>query len=382
MPVRIAAVLLDALGLYGALTLVIRILPEQIVRLGWAGPFIGLVIGWVYAAVCASHLCLGRSLGKLVMRIQLVEVAGGELPLGRAAARAAMLVVPLGLFIVSAYFAEKYYRPDDLVAVPWIQVFAPIVALGWLAANCFHAVFDTHGRTVYDRLVGSVVINTDPDLELLPEFLRGAREPLTGSAARKSNLAFAIVFGLALAMGSFNLAQFNGRIKAFTDEERTEILDTRRAYHVQGFGQPEAAPPQGQVMTDTKSTGSLEAAEAAFLYKMRRTFDAEDVKANADAMTVLDRVVQGYLDAANRNPKAFQDRLFSYLNEENKKRILRGEVPTSAPRQMRLEVTFAQQADLFFARKSIPVLSQARTVEIDPGDPATSKPVTIRPVVR
>ncbi len=125
-------------------------------------------------------------------------------------------------------------------------------------------------------------------------------------------------------------------------------------------------------MVDNDTTTSLQMEQAAFEYRRRAVFTAEDVRENREAMTALDRIIQAH------SGSDFQDRLFAHLNELNKKRILRGEGATTAPQRLKFEVTFAKQADLFFARESVPVLTETRTVRVDPGDPATSTPITIR----
>lgn len=370
---RVGAVFLDALVLHGALLLIIRLMPEATVALGWAGPAIGLFIGCLYLAICGSHLCLGRTLGKLIMRIQLCDVAGPDLPVSRSSIRAALLISPLALFIVSGYFSERFEQPDELVSLPFLQVMTPLVAIGWLVANVFHAAFEPYGRTVYDRIVHSVVINADPDPDQLHEYLRGARTPLSQQEQRKPQIAFAVMAALFLTIGGAQYIQFSRYARELSPVDRSQVLAQRRAFHVAGFGQPAPVAPEGQRMIDNSSTSTQEMEVAAFEYRRRAPFTAEEVRANPEAISALDRVIE-----AHSGPE-FQDRLFAHLNELNKKLIMRGEKPTTAPQRLKFEITFAEHADLFFARQSFPVLTETRTVRVDPGDPATSTPMTIRP---
>src|SRR5689334_21089261 len=89
---RMGAILLDILLLHFAYLLLIKLAPGVTVALGKAGPWLGLFVGWIYLSVCGSHITWGKSLGKLVMRLQVSDVNGPDLPLPRAALRAALLL--------------------------------------------------------------------------------------------------------------------------------------------------------------------------------------------------------------------------------------------------------------------------------------------------
>src|SRR4026207_220821 len=84
---RAIASIIDTLLLGGACFLLAVLLMYTIPGLGGWGRLIGLVVGTLYFGVFNSDIFGGRSLGKRLMKLAVVDASGKPLPLNRALLR-------------------------------------------------------------------------------------------------------------------------------------------------------------------------------------------------------------------------------------------------------------------------------------------------------
>src|SRR5690606_29479384 len=113
----------------------------------------------VYSALFASAACQAAP-AKRLLRVRVAAPGAGRLPRHRAFARAALKFLPWEISHGALRHTPGW--PGDVEAVPaavWLAF-----GLAWLLAGAYVALplFDTRGRTPYDRLAGSVVIVDGP----------------------------------------------------------------------------------------------------------------------------------------------------------------------------------------------------------------------------
>ena len=167
---RIAAYLLDMLILFGVVApagqLILWLLDAAPPR---TGPVIARVILWNFSLPAWLYFILGdqsasgATLGKRLLKIQVRDLSGERLSIGRALARTAVKLLPWELVHVSAFALSA-----DL------SQFSPMQIAGLAAANLLTVVYlgvavATRGRrSVHDYVAGTLV---------RPKAADSAREP-------------------------------------------------------------------------------------------------------------------------------------------------------------------------------------------------------------
>lgn len=344
---RAAALFLDIMLLRLVFAVLVRFLPDPILALGPIAPWVGLLIGWAYFGVGFSHITLGRTLGKLILRVQVAELQGPDLPVGRAFYRAAVLLWPLPVLLALRLVAEHFANTDPTNIYTTVEVFGWMLIVGWGFGNLMFAGFDPFGRAVHDRLASSIVINAELEPAPVAQYMTDARAAAARPLIRKSvtGLGFALVVCMAFAAASS--LEVMRQLRDLSDEERQRA----QAMVHPPYGRAWPAPPTD----DTPTTAVL---PVTLNFRTRGKLDIESIKAEGNPNQTLERIIGATLSSN------FTNELRDYLNSANFDRARRGEQATSIPERLKFDVGYAEYADLFFASEAHPVYTISRTVDM------------------
>lgn len=351
---RGASLAIDLLLLHGLALLVLKLAFQPVVGFGVLGPFLGLAVGTLYLAAGYSPLTEGRTVGKLMMRLQTADArAGADLPAGRALLRALLMTWPLGAYAAVSLQVERMADPEKLAPGPiLLQMAGFAVAGAWYIGNLFHAWFDPYGRSLVDRLSGSVTVSMEAPAEDLQNYLRAVRtepDPPGSGRARTALLAASLtVLGLDLMLSWYWTNQF----RQLPAKERDLALEQRRAFAVTGFPLPVEMPLEKDPAADRQTTGPQ---GVQFQYRRRAPLTADQVKANPSALTALDRITSAVTRSIRESVPAEAARQAA-ASEQGRK------MPAG---EAKIQVSFAQYGDLFFASQAANVYSEARLLDLE-----------------
>ncbi len=362
---RAGAFVIDVLVLHGLLLGVIKLWHEGIVQLRLAGPWVGLLLGWVYFALGSGPLTGGRTLGKLIVRVRVADLSGPDLPAGRAALRAALLLWPGLLSTLLSQMSEARYNAGVLSIWPIVPLLGWAVILGWFAGNSVFAAVDPHGRTWYDRFTGSIAVALDASAEDQGDFVRSARETTDPARLRKSRLYLWLIVGGLAGLVLFWLQQQHRYLQQ-SPEWLNGLRTRQQELQIPGFARPfvydEASRPgSAPAATQASDPGT---STLVFLYTARRPLDAKALEADPSVRGVVDRIS----DYQRLEVRVFreQERL------ERAKRAKTAEPaappPVSMadrmPRKLQIRAAFAEFSDLFFAWNASEVFSIGKKVDL------------------
>jgi uncharacterized RDD family membrane protein YckC len=125
---------------------------DQLVRIGQTGRLIGFVIALGYFGLFNSSLGNGQTLGKRLMKIQVVDLEGETIPLRRSVFRYVLLGLP--------FFCNGL---NVNVQSLWIGIPLALVVFGLGGSILYLFIFNRHNRrTVHDFAAGTVVVRAKP----------------------------------------------------------------------------------------------------------------------------------------------------------------------------------------------------------------------------
>ncbi len=344
---RGAALFLDIMLLHLVFGAITRFVPDIPLALGPLAPWAGLLLGYLYFGFGFSHLTLGRTLGKLITRVQVADISGPDLPTGRAFLRAAILLWPLPVQLVLRLIAEGFAGTDPTSIYTSIEVFGTMLIIGWVLGNWGFAAFDPFGRTVYDRAAGSVVINAELEAEPVGTYLAEVRVASRMPPQKRSitSLGLGLTICLAFAAASSISVMRELRDLAPTDRERVQAMV------VPDYGRAWPAPPLNEANT-------TETIPVSYHFRKRGRIDVPALKTDPATTATLERMI-----ATTTGPD-FIDKVRDYINMSNMDRMKRGDAPTSPPKRIEFELSFVEYADLFFAREAHPVYTLSRSIDL------------------
>ncbi len=344
---RGAAVFLDIMFLHLVFAGVVRFIPDVPLALGPLAPWVGLLLGFLYFGIGFSHLTLGRTLGKLITRVQVAEIAGPDLPLGRAFLRAGLFLWPLPVQLLLRNIAEHYAGTNPTSIYTSIEVFGTMLIFGWVLGNLGFAAFDPYGRTVYDRAADSVVINAELEAEPVAAYLADVRTASLEPPLRRSITTLGLALTVCMAFAAASSISIMRQLRDLTPVARERV----QALVVPQFGRAWPAPPLSEAVT-------TETIPVSFHFRKRGHVDAEALKADVATTGTFERLI------ANTTGPDFMEEIQDYINSSNMDRMKRGEAPTSAPERIQFELSFVEYADLFFAKEAHPVYTLSREIDL------------------
>lgn len=132
---------------------------DQFASLGGWGRLLGFFVALTYFGVLNSAIGAGQTLGKRVMKIEVVNRAGRHISLGRSSLRYVILGTPV--------FLNGALIPSAVIMSPIGSVIGFIV-FGFSGAIVYLYVFNRRTRqSLHDLVVGSFVTRTSPPGEVV-----------------------------------------------------------------------------------------------------------------------------------------------------------------------------------------------------------------------
>lgn len=150
---RLLALLLDVLilGMVG-LTLGLLLEPLLVEMGGW-GRLVGFTVAVTYLGWMNSSRAAGRTAGKAVMRLRVVDRGGGPIPLSRSLVRSAILVTP--------FFLNGLLLPMTPATMPLMAAISTLL-FGIGGAIVYLYLFNRRTRqSLHDLATGSYVVRAD-----------------------------------------------------------------------------------------------------------------------------------------------------------------------------------------------------------------------------
>jgi uncharacterized RDD family membrane protein YckC len=346
-----AALGIDLLFLHLMAFITTRFFPDTISRLGEAAPFLGLSAALLYLTL--TNLA-GRSLGRLVLRHEVVAIDPQPLLPKTAFLRALAVVGPLFLHQAAQGLSQAMNRPEVLSPLPpTISYGAFALLLAWYGTNFLFVAFDTSGRTLYDRWLGTQVIAADADPEDRVQLLQNSRE-LRNSLVLSPTGKF--LAGLAVFMPFLLVGVFIISSKSYLDRNPDILKRTiqeRIALHLDGFPPPVSRQPIWTTEAERLTTDTM---GIQFDYARRGSLTLDDIVQNPRATSKLNRATSVTLSM-------WENLVTAELETTNSPRLEQ----IRNVRRIMTRVDFVQQADLFFASHPKIVYSTSQTVELIEG---------------
>lgn len=345
---RAAAVFLDVMLLHLVFGAIVRFVPAIPLALGEFAPWVGLLLGFGYFAVGFSDITLGRTLGKLITRVQVADISGPDLPLDRAALRAALLLWPLPVHLLITRFAEHYVNTNPTSILTTIGIFGTMLIIGWVVGNLAFASFDPHGRTVYDRLASSVVINAELEPEPVAAYLADVREANQRPPLRRSVTALGIALTASLAFATAVSMSIMTQLRDLTPDQRARA----ESMLLPEYGRALPAPP----LNDPGTTATV---PVTFHFRSRAPIDVAELKVDSTSTITLEQLI-----ANTTTSPDFIKHMQEYVSSANVERGKRGELPMEVPTNIQFEVSFVEYADMFWAKEAHPVYTLTKVVDM------------------
>lgn len=354
---RIGAIALDVLALHAIMLAVVKSAPDGVVRMGAAGPWIGLAVGFLYFGIGASKLTNGRTLGKFVLRMHTTSAGGEALSFSRALTRSALLLWPLAVYLLLSRIAETADSGEELNILPALDLVGLALGVAWYGGNVLHATADAFGRTLYDVLTGSILTTLDSK----PDVVEGYLEQVRSAPPNRKPVTFlaASFFGLCVLAG-IKMWQEDKALKDLSAEKRTELQNALKSMRVPDFMRPVQVDSREDPSLAPKSENESTSNPVLWLrYRRRGGIDETALKSSDWAMNSADRFIemnrQAYLKA----------------RAENKVEPMNGDIT--------FRVSFAEFGDLLFARYANDIVTITRKVKLTGDEPTSGTKAGPRP---
>ncbi|MBX7244112.1 MAG: RDD family protein [Candidatus Sumerlaeaceae bacterium] len=334
---RAGAILVDILALHAILLLIIKLQPAHVVSLGEGGPWVGLAVGFLYFTIGSSSITRGRTLGRILIRTRVSDAAGPDLPLHRAALRTLLLMWPLAVYIALNQMSEEAMSQEHFGPDAYRYVLGIALCAGWFAGNLFFSMIELHGRTLYDRLAGSVVTATDAQPAATQDFFVALR---TTDDLPRRNRALVVLSACTLGLTGLVFYMLYVQTRDYNNEppeKRAERERMQTVLHVPGFRFTFSPGSAADEVTST-SQGDAQTSPAAYRFVRRGPINPADLRANPEIMRMPDTIAD-------------------FVREEIRKALADGKIKEDMPPKVRFRVGFAEVADLFFASAEFEVFS-------------------------
>ncbi len=150
------ALLLD-LFILGALGITSGIfLFDTYARLGGWGRLVGFFVALAYFGLLNSKFGKGQTLGKRLMKIEVVDHSGKSIALSRSILRYTVLGIP--------YFLNGATTPPDSVTSPFWMYLIAFIVFGCAGAIIYLYIFNRRTRqSLHDLIAGTFVVRATPE---------------------------------------------------------------------------------------------------------------------------------------------------------------------------------------------------------------------------
>ncbi|MBE1159918.1 RDD family protein [Dyella acidiphila] len=156
---RSLAFVVDTLVLGAVGAFIGWVLYNWLISVGPSALLIGFAVSLVYFGVMDSHLGQGRTLGKRLLRVCVVDGGGHFLSVSRAMLRFTVLGVP--------YFLARWVMPPHTPG--WVLALHSLGTVGIGLSLAYLYIFNYRTRqSLHDVITRAYVISTDPDEDAVP----------------------------------------------------------------------------------------------------------------------------------------------------------------------------------------------------------------------
>lgn len=329
---RGAALFVDILLLHLVFRSICQMAPAIPLTLGPVAPWLGLAIGYVYFGLGFSHVTLGRTLGKLIMRVQVCDITGPDLSVGRGFLRAIILFWPFALVQILRTVSEHSITSDPESYLARVEPLGMAMTIGWIVGNWLYATGDPTGRTLYDRKLGTVVINAELEPGPVAQHLAEVRHRDAEPTTVKSTLGFGLAFIICTAFGIAMVLQTAQLLRQAPQGERETmagvLLDDGHYAHPYFAG------------AEAKSTETI---HLTYQVRSYRPYDREALKNDVATTAALDRVAQHIVPFV-------QAKVVEQAGTLAQERAENQQAPLDPPTTLSVSLSYTEYADMFFGR--------------------------------
>lgn len=346
---RGAALVLDVMLLHVLALGIIRLMPNTVLALGPAGPWVGLAAGLAYFIAGNSHITGGRTIGKMLLRIEVRSTSGAYLGLSESAVRVASLAWPVVVYLAVRTWVEGSVTAETLPRLRLLPDIAVAFAAGWVGGNAMYMGAEPHRRTWHDRRAGSAVLLSDSAEELRAEYLGDVRAGTAPAQMRRPRLL--LITGMVI-LGGLSLVRFGVEQREWArrnPDQRALVVEQYAVFMEPGFPltllATEARNPDAAAAETAAADGGTTAPGVTMRLRRRGTIDPREL---GERETVRSRGAR-LGDVYPRIVRSFVEQGLS------------GARP---PDEVRMEVSYATFADLLFARAASDIVRTPVTIDL------------------
>ena len=150
---RLFALLIDLLILSGVGFLLGLFFESTFVEIGNLGKLMGFAIALSYFGVMNSQIAKGQTIGKRIVKIQVVDAEGSHINILKSLLRYSVLSIPF--FLNGTYISFE----SDLINLDYFIL--PIVLGGTLSISYLYLFNRSTRQSLHDLAVGSYVVNSE-----------------------------------------------------------------------------------------------------------------------------------------------------------------------------------------------------------------------------
>jgi len=362
---RIGAFIIDILLLHCVLMSIALFGHEYLMKIGFATRWIGFLVGLFYFTVGYSFVTGGRTLGKVLLHLQLSDLEGMPLPLRHSFLRACLVMWPFALYILVGQYSDNSDMNPEIIG--WrinIWIVAAGAILSWGLANLLFSALDQCGRSVFDYMSSCVQCNALSSGDEYRQFMKHVYEQKLSDPIMRRPL-FALVFVTIAIPGLIGwiLYRDQQRLESFPQQERDLLIEYRKSVNIPGFRFVSVSNRQPDSASDTTTTSTsaadTETSVSAFTLVTRNKTDLKALESNPKVIalpkTMADSFSKGIARAMN--------------NTEYKDAIS----TTSLPKKMKFRAGFMEMSDLFFAWNVQEVFAVSEIVSLDYNTDSTTQ---------
>ena len=135
--------------------------PEQVMRLGGWGHWLGMGVVILYFGLMNSRLSHGQTAGKILMDVRVVDRDGARLGVRRSLLRTLVFWAPS--------LAGALSLPAAMSALPWQMLLALLVYGGWPAIIYLYLFNARTRQSLHDLATGTLVVREWPETGAPPQ---------------------------------------------------------------------------------------------------------------------------------------------------------------------------------------------------------------------
>ena len=183
------------------------------------------LIGALYFSIGNSALVSGRTLGKRVFGVSVIEQRSNTEQNSYLSIRSAFVryFFSIGVLILGAELPPLYFRHFAVVAAPYLLELNMLGVLAYFLANIMHMALDPEHLALHDRLLNSIVVrNTAERNTAEKQTVANSLRSYSITSSRLQKIGIGLGIALALAFWSFGIS---GKDSATSVEAHRFLLE-------------------------------------------------------------------------------------------------------------------------------------------------------------